>query len=247
VPVHGTIPRRTKAAIAAGFCDAIGHGPFFEAFRLLRASIARMAEPGKPMTILIISASKSDGKTTVATNLAKSLADSGKQVVLVDGDLHLSRLKALQPHTHPGLIGWMQTGKRPEIDFWPGEKFKLLAAGAAEEAGSINLDGERLGAIFTELKSQFDFIVIDSPPLPTVSDGLLLGEFADLILSVVSVSNTTKRSFATHNELIETLDRPHGIIINGVENESYEGKDAYFLNDAISPKKFIGRFKMNLL
>jgi hypothetical protein len=71
--------------------------------------------------------------------------------------------------------------------------------------------------------------VLDCPPLPTVSDGMTLGVFADLILSVISVSHTPKQTLKTHNELIDALQRPHGIIINEVINEYQDESDAYFL------------------
>jgi Mrp family chromosome partitioning ATPase len=243
LPVYGAIPRRAKKEISNGVFNAIGQGPFFESFRLLRATITRLGVPGEPMVILIISAAKSDGKTTVATNLAKSLADNGKQVILVDGDLHLSRLRSLRSEPTLGLSDWIKTGVKPEIENWPGENFRLLSAGSARFSDREQLNEDRLAPIFADLRNGADYVIIDSPPLPTVSDGLLLGAFADLVLSVVSVSHTPRRSFNIHNELIETLNCPHGIIINEVDPEYY-GADAYFMDEAPGPRKYVGLFKL---
>jgi len=244
LPVYGAIPRRAKKEISNGIFDGSGYGPFFESFRLLRASISRIGEAGKPMVILIISAAKSDGKTTVATNLAKSLADDGRKVVLVDGDLHLSRLRSLRSETALGLTDWIKTGNKPEIENWPDEKFKLLGAGSTTFRGRGQLSEDRLRPIFENLRADFDYIILDSPPLPTVSDGLLLGAFADLVLSVVSVSHTPRRSFNIHNELINTLNCPHGIIINEVDAEYYGNNDAYFMDEPAQRKKYVGLFRL---
>ena len=110
LPVYGTVPRQLKSEIAANVFGPEQRNSFSESFRLLRRSIYRNTAAGKTMVILIISASKDDGKTTVAVNLAKSLADDGKNVVLVDGDLHLSRLhELLKLKSTVGLTDCLET------------------------------------------------------------------------------------------------------------------------------------------
>ena len=244
LPVYGAIPRQSKNEVALSIFGSHNRNPFSESFRLLRRSIYRNTTPGKAMVILIISASKEDGKTTVAANLAKILADDGKRVVLVDGDLHLSRIRGLLNFgSTPGLTDWLATNVRPPINNWPNEDFKVLPAGTSSISRKEHLNEEALAAIFKNLSTGFDYIVLDSPPLPTVSDGLTLGIFADLILSVVSVSHTPKRTLNVHNELIDTLNRPHGIIINEVEAQYYGMGDAYFLGETARRSRFAGWFK----
>lgn len=246
LPVYGAVPRQSKAEITANIFGPTLRNPFSESFRLLRRSIYRNMPAGKGMVILIISATKEDGKTTIAANLAKSLADDRKRVVLVDGDLHLSRIRGmLSLGGRPGLTDWLATDTKPPIHPWPDENFMILPAGMSTVAHRHNerLGEEKLAAIFKTLSEEFEFIIVDSPPLPTVSDGLILGTFADLILSVVSVSHTPRRTLNLHNELIDTLERPHGIIINEVDGEDYGENDAYFLGDAVRRTKFTGWFK----
>jgi tyrosine-protein kinase Etk/Wzc len=244
LPVYGAIPRQGKNEIAVSIFGSNNRNPFSESFRLLRRSIYRNTTPGKAMVILIISASKEDGKTTVAANIAKILADDGKRVVLVDGDLHLSRIRGLLNFgSTPGLTDWLATSVQPPISNWPNESFKILPAGTSSISRNEHLNEEALGTIFKKLSSEFDYIILDSPPLPTVSDGLTLGIFADLILSVISVSHTPKRTLNVHNELIDTLNRPHGIIINEVEAQYYGTNDAYFLGETARRSKFAGWFK----
>ncbi|OYV39268.1 MAG: hypothetical protein B7Z80_07725, partial [Rhodospirillales bacterium 20-64-7] len=105
------------------------------------------------------------------------------------------------------------------------------------------LDETAFGLVMQVLGREFEYVILDSPPLPIVSDGLVLGGFADLILSVVSVAHTGRRAFAQHNELIESLGRPHGIIINGADGADYQATEAYFLGEASKRSKFAGWFR----
>jgi uncharacterized protein involved in exopolysaccharide biosynthesis/Mrp family chromosome partitioning ATPase len=246
LPIYAAIPRLPKGKVTASIFGSAGPSQFSEAFRILCRSINLSAPPGKSIVILIISPSKEDGKTTIAANLAKSLCSKGKRAVLVDGDLHLSRLRGLiRFGDAPGLLDWLHDDVRPELHPWPNEDFMFLPAGTKTLTNQELLDEERLKNVFSRLREEFDYVILDSPPLPTVSDGLILGGFADLILSVISVSHTSRRALNIHNELIDTLNRPHGVIINEVEPEYHYGKrDAYFLAETERRDKFAGWFKL---
>ncbi|HEY1855726.1 GumC family protein [Acidocella sp.] len=244
LPVYGTVPRQLKSEIGANVFGQEQRNPFSESFRLLRRSIYRNTKAGKTMVILIISASKDDGKTTVAVNLAKTLADDGKKVVLMDGDLHLSRLhEVLKLPTTVGLTDCLETDAELPIQDCPDENFKVLASGSAPLHGKQHFNEKTLAPVFARLSGQFEYVIVDSPPLPTVSDGMIFGSFADLILTVVSVSHTPKRTLNIHNELVETLDRPHGIIINEVEGQVMGEGDAYFMTETARGPKIAGWLK----
>lgn len=246
LPVYAAIPRQSNGSVTASIFGSAGRSHFSESFRILCRSIVLTGTPGQPMVILIISPSKEDGKTTIAANLAKSLSGNGKTVVLVDADTHLSRLRGLLRFgDRPGLLDWLDSGIRPDLYDWPNEQFKFLSTGSRSLPSRELLNEERLQTVLSDLRHEFDYVIIDSPPLPTVSDGLILGGFADLILSVISVSNTSRRALNIHNELIDTLNRPHGIIINAVEPEYYGGKDAYFLSETTRRDKFAGWFRLD--
>ncbi len=244
LPVYGTVPRQLKSEIAANVFGPEQRNSFSESFRLLRRSIYRNTAAGKTMVILIISASKDDGKTTVAVNLAKSLADDGKNVVLVDGDLHLSRLhELLKLKSTVGLTDCLETSGELPIQDCPDETFKVLSAGSAPLHGKQHFNEKTMAPVFASLSGKFDYVIVDTPPLPSVSDGMIFGSFADLILSVVSVSHTPRRTLNIHNELIATLDRPHGIIINETEAQIMGEGDAYFMNETGSGLKISGWLK----
>ena len=244
LPVYGTVPRQLKSDPGPSMLGKEQRNSFSESFRLLRRSIYRNTTAGKTMVILIISASKDDGKTTIAVNLAKSLADDGKDVVLMDGDLHLSRLhELLKLKSTVGLTDCLETSAELPIQDCPEENFKVLASGSAPLHGKQHFNEKTLAPVFANLSGKFDYVIVDSPPLPTVSDAMIFGSFADLILTVVSVSHTPKRTLNIHNELVETLDRPHGIIINEVEGRVMGEGDAYFMTEATRGGKIAGWLK----
>lgn len=234
LPVYGAIPTLKLTGGGGNFFGPESVNSFSESFRLLKRNLAASTRQQKiiarqrAMVLLVISANEGDGKTTVAANLAKTFAEDGKRVVMLDCDFHLSRLRKLKEFSNvPGLTDWLATRGMPHLQRWPGEDFWLITAGTSA-AQSTRLDEPAFSAILELLSAEYDYVILDSPPLPAVSDGLVLAEFADMILSVVSVKNTGRRSFDYHNELIEGFGRPHGLIINGAENMSYSAKDAYF-------------------
>lgn len=235
LPVYGAVPRQTPALPAGTSRTSLSlpgsFNAFSEAFQLIKRNIYRATDPRRATTILVISANSQDGKTTIAANLAQSLADDGKRVLLLNCDIYASRLPNMAHLAdRPGLTDWVHTGVRSPMPFWPGGDFRVLLAGRAWSTSKIRLNEPALAMIIQTLTAEFDYLVLDSPPLPIVSDGLLLGRFADLILSVVNVSHTMRRAFELHKELIETLDKPHALIINGADVSSYGDTHAYFLN-----------------
>ncbi len=251
LPVYGAVPRQDPAlpgSITQARLPAPGSfNAFSESFQMIKRNIYRHTDPNHDATtILVISANPQDGKSTIAANLAKSLAEDGKRVLLLNCDIYASRLQNLVNFAGlPGLTDWVRTGVRPELQPWPGGNFQVLTAGCAWSVYRARLDEPTLANIIKTLAAEFDYLILDSPPLPIVSDGLLLGSFADLILSVVNVSHTMRRAFELHKELIETLDKPHGLIINGADVASYGHTDTYFLGTMRRRPLFTNWFRIN--
>jgi hypothetical protein len=78
-----------------------------------------------------------------------------------------------------------------------------------------------VGEIFNMLREEFDYIVVESPPLPLISDSLTLGKHADFLLSIARVRHTPRRGFHLHHEMLNLLERPHGMVINAVASGGY--------------------------
>jgi tyrosine-protein kinase Etk/Wzc len=241
LPVFGKVPMQKMLGGSAFFGPETPNA-FSESFRLINRNVTRMTNAQSGIVILIISANKRDGKTTIAANLAKTFADDGKRAVMLDCDFYLSRLEKLTEFgSASGTAGVPTAGSPPELQQWPNETFSIYKAGVLPKRGN-RLDETAISEIVGQLKQKFDYVILDSPPLPIISDGLALAGLSDMILSVVSVKNTERQTFEYHTELLADVDCPHGVIINGAEGANYAETDAYFMGVSLEKKRFSGWF-----
>jgi capsular exopolysaccharide synthesis family protein len=221
LPVYALIPLRSATENTAGIFSSRPQGPFAEAFRLLRGNLYQSTTDMKARVIMITSATSADGKTTVAANVSKILADDGKRVLLMDADLHRGRVhEPMKLRQVPGLAEWLVTGVRPNFQAPESQQFLVLTTGTLPPNPSELINEPVLAQIFASLREQFDYIIVDCPPLPTVVDTMSLSPYADLLLSVVNIAHTPRRAFAAHMETISTLERRSGMIINGVQTRA---------------------------
>ncbi len=171
-----------------------------EAFRKLRTNLQFLAVDDPPRTIVVTSASPSEGKSTTAINIALSLAEAERKVVLIDGDLRRPRLaKALDL---VGSVGFSSTlsGAAPLNEVLQSTKFPhltFLASGPIPPNPSELLGSLVAGKLLRELRAQFDYVIIDSAPLLAVTDAAILATQADGVL-IVARSGKTKREQLQH-------------------------------------------------
>ncbi len=210
LPIFAVVPTRARLKSGLRLPGQERGEPFSEAFRLLRGSLYRTQNLGRSMVVLLIASAEGDGTSTMALNLARALAEDGYRTALVAADLYPSQYDhlAIDPE-----INGQQAPTAPQ--YMKMALLDLLAVGQSLNADRPTAPNEQvLKAVFSVLSTKFDYIVLDSPPLPGVADGMTLGGFANMILSVISLSKTWRRSFATHIQLLSVLDRIHGVIIN---------------------------------
>jgi polysaccharide biosynthesis transport protein len=180
-------------------------GPSFitESFRGTLASILRNQANGKVQkTILITSPGPSEGKTTVIQNLGIALAETGRRVLLVDGDFrrpHLHRKFGLPNDS--GLIDLLLE-ERPLSDY-PPDRFgvdtgfpglSLLANGSGPGQANVSraLYSPRLRQIIETLKRQYDMVLVDAPPILHVADARIIAPLADALILVLRCGVTDR-------------------------------------------------------
>lgn len=228
IALFASIPRRVEdkkveAAELRPF-EAISsdlRSPFAEAFRLLRTNLYYSGARDKDKVILVSSPGPGDGKTLTTLYLAGILAADGKRVLLVDGDMRKpSHHILLRQSQHPGLSGiltsethWSETVHAVSSPF--GE-FSSISTGIVPPNPAELLSSPSLAAFLSEAKSRFDFIILDSPPFPLVSDALILAQYADRHLSVIRVGRTGRRIAEEHVRRLAAATPGYGLVVNDV-------------------------------
>lgn len=209
-----------------------------EEFRTLRTRLSQMREKLPLQTILVTSALPGEGKTFVSVNLALAFAQNqGRRVLLIDGDLRLSRLHVvLGAQRLPGLAEFLE-GKA-EISSViqrgaPGETF-FIAGGAGASNPIELLANGRLKTLLHRLRPLFDWIVIDSPPCVPLSDASLLADLSDGVLMVVRAG---KSPFDMAQKGGRQFRDKHllGVVLNQVPPQA--AYSAYYYDAAAEPAR----------
>jgi capsular exopolysaccharide synthesis family protein len=152
--------------------------------------------------IVVTSPDVGDGKTTVSANLAIALAQIGRRVVIVDGDLRKPRLHNIFGVAPKLGLAKILEGTDP-IDALPMSEFVLetgvtnlsvVPTLAARDGISAKLHSGRMKALLELLRSQFDVVIVDSPPMLHLSDARVLGWLSDGVLLVFRARKTTRDS-----------------------------------------------------
>jgi len=213
-----------------------GHYPsisgFEEAVRTLRNTILLSDFEQRLRSIVLTSATASEGKTTIAAHLAIANADRGRRTLLVDGDLRRPGLHVrfgLSPreglsNVLTGEIGWqdvvMPIEGKPNL--W------LLPSGPSSHRAA-DLIGPRLAELLDEFGKQYDLVILDSPPLLGFAECLQMATAADGVVIVTRAGETKRKGVFA---VVSTLARLHanllGVVLNQVRhNTSVEGYSYY--------------------
>ena len=208
--------------------------PAAEAFRSLRTNLDYIAVDKPLKSILISSSGASEGKTTVAANLAAIIAQSGKRVVLLDADLRRPRL-----HHEFGLLNRVglsdifleKTPLKNAIQVWDDPYLSVITSGGIPPNPAELLASEKMRKILDELESMFDFVVVDSTPT-IVTDSQLIAARVGGVLLVLSPGATPAEAARTTVEQYRRVGaRLLGIVMNNVQdNQSYYNGYAPYSN-----------------
>lgn len=212
-----------------------GRSTFLEAFRGLHTSL-QMLNPDQPVRSLVVtSAMPSDGKSTVASELATAAASMGKRVLLVDVDLRRPRqAERLSLPNQGGFTTLINTDAGFEElvytqDSAPPGALKLqtnltvLTSGPKPPDPTKLLSSQKIKAWMDRFHSRYDLVIYDAPPLLGLADSLLIAPATDGLVLVVKMGQTPRTAF---RHAMETL-RPTNITILGVVANGYSLSDLY--------------------
>ena len=205
-----------------------------EAYRALRTNLSYVSPAKPPRVIVVTSALSGDGKTTSASNLAVTLAQQNKRVLLIDAETRRGNMHTLFGiEATPGFFDLLYGQATPgecirRVSLEGTGHLDVLPSGGMPNANAADLlVASRLAPFFERLRMQYDYVLIDTPPLNLFTDAALIGAHADATLLVARADRTERQAlrFAVL-QLQHVQANLAGAILNGVDlrrNSRYRG------------------------
>lgn len=200
-----------------------------EQYKLLRTNLSFTLPEDEGCSIIgVTSAMRGEGKSTTAVNLSYVLAESGKKVLLIDGDLRIPSIaKKMGIDNFVGLsdllkgVGTVQmsTFKSPLFNNW-----YIMPSGVLPPNPSELLGSRRMENVLKTLSENFDYIILDLPPVNIVSDALAVSKFINGMIVVIREDYTEKKELETCFRQLKLSDVK---VLGCVINESKNGKGSY--------------------
>ncbi len=191
-----------------------------EQYRRLAATLHRRQSETRIKTVLVASTMPGEGKTLTAVNLALTFSESyGRNVLLIDGDLR-------RPTTHAvlevpnilgsGVVATTETDQKLSL-IQVSQRLSVLTAGQPDNDPMSRLASDRMKRVLNEAAAQFDWVIIDTPPVGSVPDANILAQMADVVLLVVEAGRTPARLVQRTAEALGK-ERVMGVILNRADD-----------------------------
>jgi capsular exopolysaccharide synthesis family protein len=192
-----------------------------EAYRGLRTRLLYAASKGRVKSVIITSSEAGEGKTTTAVNLAVSLTQAEKRVILVSADLRRPGLERYFPNSNgTGLVNVISGELKPvDAMFWTGlENLWLLPSGPHSATPAEILGSTAMTELIKQLEASADFVLIDTTPVLGLSDALNIAPMTDSVLFVADANRASRAAIqeATH-QLISVGASLIGVVLTNFE------------------------------
>ncbi len=221
--VVGVIPQNVGLLMKDG-----PDSPHAEAYRVLRTNVLFSRKNAEGNTITVVSGGAGEGKSTTIFNLATVFAQNGERVLLVDSDLRRPALhKFLDVSNSIGLTNFLlkqntmeeviQTTGMPTFDFLPSGKLPSSALGI--------LNSPRMKEFIDEVRTRYDFVFFDSPPIMGVSDASILTSMVDMTLLVIQYRKYPQAMTLRAKQMVTKVG---GTLLGLVLNNINISQDSYY-------------------
>jgi polysaccharide biosynthesis transport protein len=238
--VLGSIPEIPEFSGTSALAMAlVPNSPASEAYRSLRTMVQFLGVDQSVKVLQVTSSRPGEGKSTLAANLALALAQGGRRVALVDTDLRSPRVEEIFGHadydSRGGLTGvlvdtiLLEYALRPSKHQGPEDpiveaNLRVLDAGERPPYPAELLGSNRMVELVASLRDEFDYVILDSPPVLAVSDPLVVAGLVDAVLFVARAGIVQRRQLSQALNQLDQIDAPiAGIVMNGTkENELYQ-------------------------
>jgi capsular exopolysaccharide synthesis family protein len=202
---------------------------FAESFRALRTTLLLSAAGKPPKVLLVTSSVPGEGKTTTSINCAVALAQNRCRVLLVDADMRTGGLQARLALDHSDGLSQCLTGSgepQTAVVAMPGlPDLHILFAGIRPPAPAELLGSDQMRDLLEQWRNDYDYIVIDTPPVLALTDAAILASMSDGILLVVRTGVTRRQTLCRTRDLLRGVQtRTIGVVLNDFDPNS----SAYF-------------------
>lgn len=199
--------------------------PGAEAYRVIRTGI-QFAQAGKELqTIALTSCTPNEGKSTTIANLAVVLTQAGKSVLLIDCDMRNPTVhKNFNLSNKVGLSSCISMGiaLSDAVQKTSIEGLYALTGGVIPPNPSELLGSEQMKNVLQRAKEQYDYVLIDTPPVMPVTDALIVGRFVDgMILVIASAEVKVEMARDVKNQLVNAGANILGVVLNKVRSEHH--------------------------
>jgi succinoglycan biosynthesis transport protein ExoP len=228
LPVLGEIAYDRDARRHPLLLGRSGQGPRTEAFRSLRSNLQFLPIKGRSRSIVVTSSIEGEGKSTSVGNLAIVLADAGRSVVLVDGDLR--RPSVAEYFGIDGTVGVTDVliGRTPlqaALQVWGERNLHILPAGALPPNPSELIQSDAMIELVLRLEEQFDVVLFDAPPLLPVSDAAVLARQTSGAILVAAARRARRPGLvAAMNTLARAETTVLGVVVTMLPSRGPEAR-----------------------
>ncbi len=203
-----------------------------EAYRALRTSVEFASIDTPVRTLLVTSPSPGDGKTVTAANLAVVFAQNGRSVLLIDADLRQPGIHAIfNVANDRGLTTMLRTGDDVDAVSHPTvqENLRILTTGSLPPNPAELLGSQRMRSLVALLEAKYELLIVDSPPVQSVTDAVVLSSFLDATLLVIGVGQTRRSAVQQAQEALARANaNVLGTVLNGVPSSARAERIGYY-------------------
>ncbi len=200
-----------------------------EAYRQLRTSILLSTAGHPPKTLLITSSLPSEGKTTTATNTAISLAQTGAKVLIIDADMRRPRLHSVFNIENGDGLSSLLSSEFTEADILRvvktdgRTKLNLLTSGPIPPNPAELIGSEQMVRLLKVLQNHYTHVVVDSPPITSFTDGVLIASMVDGVILVVHSGESSRQVVRRTRQLLQDVGgKILGVVLNRVNLNSQD-------------------------
>lgn len=205
-----------------------------EAFRQLRTSILLSTAGHAPKSLLVTSSLPAEGKTTTAINTAISLAQTGAKVLIIDADMRRPRLHSVFDISNAQGLSTLLSNELTEeetlevIQFDQTAKLHLLPSGPLPPNPAELIGSEQMSNLLKTVQNNFTHVVVDSPPIASFTDGVLIASMVDGVILVVHSGKSSRQVVRRSRQLLVDIGaKVFGVVLNNVNLRSNDNSYYY--------------------